>query len=92
VPVIAGITGAIIERPLQKEDIMTEQTPTVTVVEEPTKQSLWSRINKQKLAKVATVTGGVALAGIYLKRKLNCSCDVSADASVNVETADQTDN
>ena len=64
---------------------MTDQTDNVT--ELPTKRSLKDRINKQRVAKVAAITGGAALAIVYLKRKFNGECEV--DGTVHVETADQ---
>lgn len=71
---------------------MTDTNPTV-VVEQPahTKPSLWSRINKPKVAKAATITGGVLLVALWLKKKLSGSSSVCVDATAHVETADQSD-
>lgn len=64
-------------------------TPDAVVTDLPVRGSLWAR-NKTRIAKVATITGVALLGGVYLKRKLNCSCDVEAD--VHVESADQPSN
>lgn len=66
---------------------MTEQTD-ATVTTLP-KQSRFSRINKKTASKVLAVTGVGLLGAVYLKRKLNCSCDV--DVSASVTNADQPD-
>lgn len=61
------------------------------VVTEIPKQNFWAR-NKKRVVQAAAVTGGVILGGVYLKRKLNCSCDVDASVNAHVETDDQNDN
>lgn len=65
------------------------ETPDATVTDLPTQPNFWAR-NKSRLIKAGAVTGVVLVGGAYLKRKLNCSCDVDIDASV--ENADNPDN
>jgi hypothetical protein len=47
-------------------------------------------ITKQKAIKVGAATAATVLGVVYLKRKLNCNCSVSANA--HVETADNDTN
>jgi hypothetical protein len=65
------------------------ETIVVTPTEDP-KPSLKSRLLTTKNAKRAAITGGVVVAALWVKSKLNASGSVSAD--VHVESDDSTDN
>lgn len=71
---------------LQKEGTMTDTNTVVYTAEKP---SRLSRLNKQKLWKLAGITAGAAAGVFYLKRKLDFDGNVAAD--MHVETADQSD-
>jgi len=62
--------------------------PDATVTDLPKRKRF--SFNKTKVAKIGAATGGVLLAGFWLKKKLNA--DVDGKVNVTVKTADDESN
>ena len=68
---------------------MNDQNTDATITDLPKRKRF--NFDKTKLAKIGAATGGVLLAGVWLKKKL--SANVDGEVNVTVQTADnETDN